>query len=1011
MQPSNHRLLGFVLRARAAGRRRSIAVALADLGLTGASLALLGLVVTTFSLRGDLAAAGIALAFALTLGGSSYRIWRAFTARFRDPISTARVIARTRGVLSPRGSVEVDGVLRHEILGATQLLEGLVDDGARGRQHQGSKGLANQYVASIGERVASRDPGYAVPRPRWRSRLLAFAAVVAAAAGTVTLPGIDVGAGLLLSASDGRPPTPPQPVWSSLDLTIRYPAHTTRPTRKVPNPSGALRVPAGTEIDLAMQATAEAEHVRVVVNYDAAELHQAPPPELFDLTPDEEVEHGWNGTFTVRGGGTWTIVLLDDEDDDDPRRSPPLALELEPDLPPEVELLPLPPNQREPSELGRVDIRFTARDDFGLLRATLAYQVEDGELHRLPAGEAPAGSRQWRRRYTWDLSTIPIEQRSEVTYWIEVRDNDPGLGLDPLSDPPGKVAASARQRLSVRDRESEHARNVQTLRELRDQAVDLLARRLTTTAFSPGDIEQALIGLQTAREIHAQAQTLLAALATLIDDLSVDTMVREREVGSLIEVHERLLEVHRKEQKIHAQMPPEAEARRPQKVAPLLRKLDGHNRKEVAQLEDEIIRLDDLVDTQIIERLERLLDRAETTLSKLMELIQQYEAGDESVRPQIEQLEQRLREDLRRISEARSLLRKELGSEFMNLDALRRLEEQLRGANLGQMLDQPGGAMQRAQELRDELDRMRGQVQGRAAENPQMSEEDRQRMQLLRELGRLKDEQKTLQGETRQLHQAWREAVADQDAEGTAKDAEAARKLREELEKINDARLGREARRGWEDAREELQKLEAMKDEPGAKALELYEAAQRAVDGLDEAVKGSKADEKEGKAVRRLQRRAEGLRNELLGKLPRPKDALEGAQLERFEGLQRQQQGLRRRADALLRDRMANILPQPGRQAMRSADRGMQNSAESLGETDGGGSMQGQQRSVEGIQRAIDSLREQAPPPPTGGTSGEASTEAERDKSWRDQLMDAMREQAPDGFHDEVERYYEELLK
>lgn len=73
--------------------------------------------------------------------------------------------------------------------------------------------------------------------------------------------------------------------------------------------------------------------------------------------------------------------------------------------------------------------------------------------------------------------------------------------------------------------------------------------------------------------------------------------------------------------------------------------------------------------------------------------------------------------------------------------------------------------------------------------------------------------------------------------------------------------------------------------------------------------------------------------------------------------------------------------------------------------------MNGQQRSLEGIQRAIDSLREQSPPPPTGATSGEASTEAERDKSWRDQLMDAMREEAPDGFQSEVERYYEELLK
>ena len=50
-------------------------------------------------------------------------------------------------------------------------------------------------------------------------------------------------------------------------------------------------------------------------------------------------------------------------------------------------------------------------------------------------------------------------------------------------------------------------------------------------------------------------------------------------------------------------------------------------------------------------------------------------------------------------------------------------------------------------------------------------------------------------------------------------------------------------------------------------------------------------------------------------------------------------------------------------------------------------------------------------PPSASASNEEASTEAERDRSYRDELMEAMREEAPDGFDEAVERYYEELLK
>lgn len=344
MQPSNHRLVEFLIRARAVGRRRVVSVALLDLGLAAAGVVLLALLVTTFSLRGDLAAAGIALTLAALSGVSVYRIWAALRGRYRSELTTAEQIARTRGPLTPGGDPELDAVLRHEILGAAQLHAGL--RGNERRQHLGSRSLASAYVAEVGERAASRDHRRAVPGVRWGTRVLGLTVLVASAGLATTLPSLTTALALILGAVDGRPPEPPRPVWSSLDLKIEYPVHTGRPIRHVPNPSGALRVPAGTRIDVQLRATEPAEAVRVVVVPDAPELSRAVDPELFDLESDDREGLMWSGEFTVRAGGTWMVVMLDDEDGDIARRSPPLPLELEPDAPPEVELLPLPSTLR-----------------------------------------------------------------------------------------------------------------------------------------------------------------------------------------------------------------------------------------------------------------------------------------------------------------------------------------------------------------------------------------------------------------------------------------------------------------------------------------------------------------------------------------------------------------------------------------------------------------------------------------------------------------------------------------
>jgi hypothetical protein len=997
--------------------RRALLSLAVDLALLASAWALLMIGVAGWTLRGDLAAhVGGAVGL---LGGAaliSVRI-RELRERVIHPVALARQIAK----YTAAGERETDIILRQELLGATELWMQLEANTSA------SPELAAAYVKRIGAQTLGLDPRHALPRPRRAVRAIAAVLLVAVAIGLLSTTVGARGLALLREGSDGRPPVPPQPVWTTLELVLDYPDHTRRPDRRVPNPSGALRVPAGTRIHLDMEVTAEADAVRVVMIHDALELSSAPEPEVTDL--EAAGERRWTGSFVVRNSGTWVVALLDDPTLRDPaalqtagHRSPPMRIELEPDALPEVELLPLPEWQHEANETDRIDLRFAARDDFGVVAAELVYEIAkpDGELerHRLPAGQAPAGgSRAWRHRHGWDLSAISLEDRSEVTYWIEVRDNDPGLGLRLLENGPGKVAASARQQLLVHDEEAEHAANIADLQAIRDAAVDLLAGRLTTAAFAELEIEDRLgAKLRTARDLHDGAATLLTMIAASIDALAVDTMIPERDVETLAGIHERLLKIHRDEAKLHERMPPGAELERPDDRAPLLRELGAHNRLEIEQLEDEIIRLDDLVDGQIIARIEALVARLQVSQQKLVEKLEQLQAGDESVRPEIEQLEQRIRDDMRRVQEAQAQLRKEVGDEWMNLDAFKAMEARMRSQQLLEQLQRGDidGALQQAREGLDAIRQLRERVQqtGEQQETTALSEEDRKRMKMLRELSRLQDEETGLRSETRRLREQWRDAVDDRKADDAAVDRarDEAQELREAVEDINDAHLSREGRVAWDDAREALEALEAAAEDGEASELELFEAANEAAAALRRAEAGSKPGEQEAKALRKLAGEAERLREQLREPLPDPGEVFDREDLERLGELGRQQRTLRERAEQLLDDPAADILPAPGRQAMESADEAMREAGDALDEAALDGALSEEDRAWQGIQRAIDSLRQSSPPPPPA-SEGDSSTEAERDRSLRDQVVEAMREGDRDGFDDDTKRYYEELLR
>src|SRR5204862_357607 len=76
------------------------------------------------------------------------------------------------------------------------------------------------------------------------------------------------------------------------------------------------------------------------------------------------------------------------------------------------------------------------------------------------------------------------------------------------------------------------------------------------------------------------------------------------------------------------------------------------------------------------------------------------------------------------------------------------------------------GALEQARSGLDELRSLRDSVQQRREDNPRqagmMTPQERARMELMRELSRIQDDEVGLRSETRGLHQQWRQQAAQQ---------------------------------------------------------------------------------------------------------------------------------------------------------------------------------------------------------------------------------------------------------
>jgi hypothetical protein len=204
---------------------------------------------------------------------------------------------------------------------------------------------------------------------------------------------------------------------SGFEITYFYPDYTGREPETLTSGSGDIAALVGTKIRMKVLTNREVESVHMLSGPTGAAALES------DAAFDAAEDAGWETRFTVEGAPREFSVVLRDGSGADRFTSPRFRIEPVPDRAPIVRLLVPDRDIPIPEEMNLV-LEGDGIDDFGLTRLDLVYSVKEGPEGRIRLKDFPAGTAEMQARFPWDLVPLNLFPGNEVTYYIELFDND-----------------------------------------------------------------------------------------------------------------------------------------------------------------------------------------------------------------------------------------------------------------------------------------------------------------------------------------------------------------------------------------------------------------------------------------------------------------------------------------------------------------------------------------------------------------------------------------------------------
>jgi hypothetical protein len=917
-------------------------------------------------------------------------------------------------------------MLRTRLISAVQLRRDL-DALAAEPSPRLSPTLIRALVRDASAAAGEVDLRAALPKRTWdRNAMLvlviglgivgfvAFAPERAARAFANLAGGVEVAAG---STADEGPP-----LIGDLTLRYAYPEYTGYAPRVVEGTSGAISAVKGTVV----QVTA-----RAAIDVRAAEIRMGR-----ETIPLRIEGRRLEGALTVVESGTYQFFVTG-EDGLQRAGGPAMRIDVEADRHPRVRLL-APGPEVIVGERGRVDLRFSADDDFGLRDVSIVYKVEGSsrpeQVRRLRTfDKAPRSAEGGAEILVFDFAFRPGER---VAYRLRVHDNDTVSGPKP--------GDSATQFIKVYSPRERHLELIEEEKRVWEAMVHLLGEQIVLGEEAKAHGAAALAAAEdAARKTSERAEQIVERLRALLRQAREDKMFDARSVATLEGVRRRISERGAREGAWRKGSVGAADAR--------LAAISAFMPRHVAGIEADVLLVEKLFKQQKLEALRALARELVDSQKRLRELLERYrKTRDPALKAEIEREIARLEEKVR---ELRSKLAElfDVDDEFVNLDAvkakdLQRRTERLKDAMQKGDLDRALEQLERmSKELQNTLEKV--DLSAKSFYESAFYKSQKEMEKLLDEVHELENEQRDIGKQTGDIEQSARKRAAKEvDTARSEAARRVARRLEEAQRQSGRAANGLEAR--WN---RELAEKAAARAEDASRALgqgdaaETLDMAKRTLEHLqqlDENLSrerpwkietGPKAVEAQESARHALKSAREAVRD-LERLLPRAGDRLSDAERRRLGELGRRQRALRERTGKLRRrlDSLGEEAPVFGddaKQSLGEAHEQMSQAETQLGRGRPKRASRHEQGAADSLGRLKDQLQQAMQQGASQGASKEKDGEGEgrsrsaepvkipgadehqTPKEFREDLLKAMKQGVPGPYRDLVRRYYEELVR
>ncbi len=861
----------------------------------------------------------------------------------------------------------------------------------------GSPELVMALTRSVVDELSRVPVERVVARPRHFARMSSVSVGVSLLALALLLTSEEALAGLYAmthpASDDGDMPIG---LWiSKLDVRVTLPASRGGGTLQLASPR-EISVPEGSE--LALTLVPRFEITRSVLALNDHTLPLTPGADgVYRITLTAEKSAALS--FRARVDDLWVAdptprKLIVDED-----RAPEVALEA-----------PLADAEVAPDE--PVPFVFSIKDDHGLEGVDLVVQLGPGRERRkrLATFSEESATRQHHGGTEVSARDFGVGAGQTLAVWVEARDRDSFGGPN--------VGRSVVRTITVGAEADARGAPIELLERTRNMAVDTLGERLEYTMPTRGSEgeERADKLAKSTRSLVRQLETLASSYLASTDDSSTSGVMRD--------MMQRLSRLTREETSEDD-----------------LRKLRDRNEALVAELEDDVLWLTDLIGKAKLNNAEQILERLSATRARMRELLEQLKKTNDPARKAELMAEiARARAELAELGKKLAQAQNEVPSDFVNYEALAEQASKDPLSDLEKAL--ASGDMEAAERAMNELDQQLASLEngvesgGEAFADARFSPRSEAAQRAQAEIRELERSQKQLANETGRVADSARargkedEAFKEQ-AEQLAREAEQLEKKARGLEAgrmqsaVSEAqssaaqrlRDARDALRSG-DADEAKRMAERAADDLGALSSEMALDA-RMYPGSDGS--RSEAAKKAGQLARDASRFAEQV-----GQLsPQEPERLSSNESSELHKQAPQQRSLGENASKLGKDLGKDAPPSVG-EGLQRAQQAMQKAAEALEQGEVSEAQAHQRDALQQLGEMGDELeRSQRASGRRGQSEGEGGQRMSSDErvtipegaddprraDLRRRVLDARRARTPDSFSRAVDRYYQEILR